>query len=326
LSFIGDDPTTGVTRFNFGTLYLCDGIDLIPVVIGLFAFAEMLSLIKERRGLVDVELGQAKAGLVWQGIVDNLRHWWLVVRSSVIGVIVGFVPGLGGEVAGWIAYGHAVQTSKRREEFGKGRVEGVIAPEAANNAKEGGALIPTVVFGIPGSSGMAILLGAFTILGLTPGRPMLSEQLPMTLTIVWTLAIANLFAALQCILLANPLARIATIRPTIIVPAVVVVAALGAYAVDYNVASVVVAVVFGILGYYMRKFGYSRATLTIGLVLGRIAETNYNLARSAFGWGFLLRPITAGLLALVVAVVIWGIVAERRRLRGEGGVVGSAVR
>ncbi|MBC7343636.1 MAG: tripartite tricarboxylate transporter permease, partial [Clostridia bacterium] len=210
ISFIGNDPSTGINRFSFGTTYLFDGIDLIPVVIGLFAFSEMLTLIKERRGIVQAEIvARATAAGILQGILDNLRHWWLLLRCSVLGTFLGFIPGIGGEVAGFIAYGHAVQSSKNPEEFGQGRVEGVIAPESANNSKEGGALIPTLAFGIPGSSGMAILLGAFLILGLEPGPSMLKENLPMTLVIVWTLAFANLFAALICLGLANPLARIA---------------------------------------------------------------------------------------------------------------------
>lgn len=318
ISFIGNDPSTGINRFSFGTTYLFDGIDLIPVVIGLFAFSEMLTLIKERRGIVQAEIvARATAAGILQGILDNLRHWWLLLRCSVLGTFLGFIPGIGGEVAGFIAYGHAVQSSKNPEEFGQGRVEGVIAPESANNSKEGGALIPTLAFGIPGSSGMAILLGAFLILGLEPGPSMLKENLPMTLVIVWTLAFANLFAALICLGLANPLARIARLRPSIIVPVVLVVASLGAYAVDYNIASILVAVVFGFLGYEMRKFGYSRATLTIGLVLGGIAETNYNLSMTLYGVNFLTRPITLCLLVLVAVLVVWAMVREARKGRNH---------
>lgn len=305
LSFIGDDPSTGVIRFNFGTTYLMDGLDLVPVVIGMFAFSEMLLLIKEKKGIIDIQVEKASFASVWEGCLDCFRHFWLLVRTSIIGTFVGMVPGLGGTVASFIAYGHAKQTEKNPETFGTGRVEGVIAPEAANNSKEGGQLVPTIAFGIPNTSGMALLLGALMILGLTPGPKMLKEELPMTLVIVWTLAIANLFAAAQVVLLANPMAKIATIRPSILIPAVLAVSSLGAYAVTNTFGSVVVAGLFGVVGYELKKFGFSRATLIIGLVLGSIAEKNYNLSMLLFGPSFVFRPITLVLLLGVGVLLVW---------------------
>ena len=140
---------------------------------------------------------------VWQGILDVHRHWWLTVKCSLIAVYIGFLPGLGGVASAFFTYGYAQRISKHPETFGKGNVEGVIAPEAANNAKEGGALIPTIGFGIPGSSGMAILLGAFLILGITPGPKMLERHLPVVFAMAWTVAIANIIGAGQTLLLQN---------------------------------------------------------------------------------------------------------------------------
>ncbi|MDO9065455.1 MAG: tripartite tricarboxylate transporter permease, partial [Chloroflexota bacterium] len=174
-SFIGDDPSTGVLRYTFGQTFLQDGLELVAVLIGLFAFAEMLLLIKDKKGIVEYELTKASFAQVWEGCLDCFRHFGLLVRTSLIGTLVGLVPGLGGTVASFIAYGHAVQTSKKGAPFGSGRIEGVIAPEAANNSKEGGNLVPTIAFGIPSNASMALVLGALMILGLSPGPKMLKE-------------------------------------------------------------------------------------------------------------------------------------------------------
>lgn len=303
-SFVGDDPSTGVLRYTFGQTFLQDGLDLVAVLIGLFAFSEMLVLIKGKKGFVEYGVTKSSFASVWEGCLDCFRHFGLLVRSSLIGTLVGLVPGLGGTVASFVAYGHAVQTSKKGAPFGTGRIEGVIAPEAANNSKEGGNLVPTIAFGIPSNSSMALILGALTILGLSPGPKMLREELPMTLVIIWTLGIANLFAAAQIILLANPLAKLAAIRASIMVPSVLALSAMGAYATTNSFSSLVVAGFFGILGYQMQRNGYSRATMIIGVVLGKIAEQNYNLSMVLFGPGFVFRPITLAILATVAAVLI----------------------
>jgi putative tricarboxylic transport membrane protein len=306
-SFIGDDPSTGVLRYTFGQTWLMDGLDLVPVLIGLFAFSEMLLLIKDKKGIVDYSVQKASFKQVWQGCTDCFVHWGLMVRASILGTLVGLVPGLGGAVASFVAYGHAVQSSKviPGQPFGSGRIEGVIAPEAANNSKEGGNLVPTIAFGIPSNGSMALVLGALTIIGLSPGPKMLGEQLPMTLVVVWTLGIGNLLAAAQIILLANPLAKLASVRASIVVPCVLAVAAMGAYTGTNTFASLAVAGFFGILGYIMKRSGYSRATLIIGVVLGKVAEKNYNLSMLLFGPTFVFRPITLIILALVAALLIF---------------------
>ncbi len=313
ISFVGADKTTGFVRFAFGSLYLRDGLDLVPVVIGVFAFSEMLRLIREKKGIVDVTIAKASFADVWEGCLDCFRHWWLMVRSSIIGTFIGIVPGLGGTVSSFVTYAHAVQTEPHPETFGTGRVEGVIAPEAANNAKEGGNLIPTIAFGIPNNSSMALILGALMILGLTPGPKMLTEQLNMTLVVVWTLAIANVVAALQIILLANPMAKLATIRPSVIVPAVLAISAMGAYAVSNSIENVIVAGIFGLVGYEMKRLRFSRATMIIGLVLGRTAEKNYSIAMDLFGPAFVFRPITLTLLAAVGLLIVWVTVKGMRK-------------
>jgi putative tricarboxylic transport membrane protein len=317
LSFVGNDPATGMQRFTFGQLYLFDKLDVIPVLIGIFGFATMLGLIKDKKGIVDYAIQKASFAQVWEGCLDCFRHWGLLVRSSLLGTLVGLVPGLGGAVASFVAYGHAVQSSKKGAPFGTGRIEGVIAPEAANNSKEGGNLVPTIAFGIPSNASMAIILGALTILGLTPGPKMLKEELPMTLVVVWTLALGNMLAAAQIILFANPLAKLAAVRASIIVPSVLAVAALGAYSSTNSFSGVAIAGIFGIVGYQMIRHDFSRATLIIGLVLGRIAERNYNLSMLLFGPGFVFRPVTLAILFLVAVVLILLTVKGFVKKKGE---------
>lgn len=303
VSLIGYDPITGVVRYSFGTLYLYDGIDLIPVIMGLFAITEMIAL-AVKGGTIQQEVTIEGGSGVLDGVKDVFRNWWLTLRCSSIGSFIGMIPGLGGTVACFVAYGHAVQSSKHPEKFGTGVVEGVIAPEAANNAKEGGSLIPTLGFGIPGSSGMAILLGAFLIIGIQPGPEMLTTKLNITFLMVWTVAIANIFGALLALLVAKRLVKIAQVRASLLVPIVVIIALVGSYTVDYSFNSLIVTVIFGIIGYQMKKYNFSRAVFIIGLVLGNIAEKNFHLSVMLYGGSFMMRPITLVLLALTIITLV----------------------
>ena len=170
LSFVGAEPQTGMPRFSMGQIFLWDGIDVITAVLAIFAVPECLVLAGNRT-MSSAVSGRVRYGLseLLDGVADVGRHWGLTLRTSFIGAVIGLIPGLGGDVASWMCYGHAVQTSQTPERFGTGAVEGVIGPEAANNSKEGGSLLPTLFFGIPGSSGMVLMLGAFIVLGVQPG-------------------------------------------------------------------------------------------------------------------------------------------------------------
>lgn len=300
LSLVGFDPMTGIVRYDFNWLYLWEGIDLVPVVIGLFAVAEVIEMAVKGGGLLDAGV-VAVAKDARLGVFEALRRWWLVLRCSFMGTTIGFIPGLGGDVATFLAYGHAMQSSRNPERFGKGAIEGVIAPLSAVNAKEGGALIPTVAFGIPGSAGMAILLGAFYIVGLQAGPEMLNTQKPFLFSMVWTLIIANLVASGLVLLVANRLAVLTTLRGSILVPMILVFAMLGAFSTSADVGNIILSLGLGFLGYEMKRQGYSRACLIIGLVLGKITEQNLNLSMRLYGWEFLLRPIT---LLILLAIII----------------------
>ncbi|MBT4941311.1 MAG: tripartite tricarboxylate transporter permease [Rhodospirillaceae bacterium] len=184
MSTVGYGETMPVPRFNFGLDYLLDGLPLIPVVLGLFAIPELIELAVKNTSISSVPREEAVGGNMYEGVKDACREWWLAVRCAIIGTYVGILPGLGGAIVDWVAYGHAVQSSKDKSQFGEGDIRGVIAPEAANNAIKGGALVPTVAFGIPGSLGAAILLGALLIQGIQPGPDMLTTKLDITFSLV----------------------------------------------------------------------------------------------------------------------------------------------
>jgi putative tricarboxylic transport membrane protein len=316
LSLFGEDPSTGVIRYSFGSLYLYEGMRQIPVVLGIFAVAEMIHLGVNGADVIDAKYLEVKDS-VWDGIRDVHRHWWLTVKSSLIAVWIGFLPGLGGVASSFFTYGFAQRISKHPETFGHGNVEGVIAPEAANNAKEGGALIPTIGFGVPGSSGMAIILGAFLILGVTPGPKMLNQHLPVVFAMGWTLAIANVIGAAVTLVFAQWMAKAASVRSGILVPIILVFIAMGSYTASNSIGDLLVTLIFGILGYFTKVYDYPKAPFVLGLVLGRIAEGNFNLSYDLYGLGFITRPITFVIFLMVVWALADPIIKHYRKKREE---------
>ena len=303
LSFVGMEMASGTLRYTFGQLYLWDGLPIIPAVIGLFAIAEMMLLLRKGEAIASSDMSQEGGGTL-RGMLDVFRNFRTTLMSSIIGVIVGLMPGLGGETAQYLAYSQAARMSKNRDNFGKGEIEGVIAADAATNSKDGGTLIPTLLFGIPGSAPTALLLSAFIMFGIQPGRSMLDEHLDFTWFLIWVLIFSGLSASILCLSFSGLLARLTYIRPNLIVAPVLVVALFGAYATNKHVGDLLVALSFGVLGYYMEKFGYSRATLVIALVLGPLLERNFLLAMQIYGGSFIFRPIVLGLLIVSLLVVV----------------------
>jgi TctA family transporter len=248
--------------------------------------------------------------------LDTFRHFWLVVRCSAVGVFVGILPGAGGGVAQWMAYAHAVQSAKDaadRSRFGSGDVRGVLGPGAANNSKEGGDLIPTIAFGVPGSGAMAILLGAFLIMGLHPGPDMLSKHLAVTYSMVWTLVIANVIAVLLSLAFLPYLARVTSIRGSLILPFLVLLVFIGSYTANRQIADLIVTLGFGALGYLMMRFGWPRAPLVLGFVLGKLAETYLFISVARYGFTWLQQPLVLVLIGLTVLVIVFPYLQERRR-------------
>lgn len=300
LGSVGGAPATGEFRMIFNVDYLYDGVPLVVVGLGLFAFPEIVDLLRRNQSIS----GGAKLGAGWfDGIKDWWRNWFLSVRCAGIGCIVGAIPGLGGSVVDWIAYGHAVQTSKDASKFGKGDIRGVIAPESANNAKEGGALLPTLLFGIPGSGSMAVFLGGMVLIGIEPGPSMVGADLGVTYSIIWSLALANVLGAGLCIALAQPISRLTTIPFQLLAPFMITVICFAAFQATRDLADLVALLVLGVLGVLMKRFGWPRPALLIGFVLAPQAETYFYQAVQFHSWGFLTRPgvlIIAGLTALSI--------------------------
>src|SRR5262249_44089403 len=290
IAMIGTDPQTGTLRWTFDFLYLWDGVPLVPVVLGLFALPELCDLAVARSSIAADTKYNATSGM-WQGAKDCFIHWWLVLRCSWIGSAFGAVPGIGGAVIDWLAYGHAVRTEKgAAQSFGKGDVRGVIAAESANNAREGGALVPTVAFGVPGSAGMAILLGAFLIHGLVPGPEMLTKHLDLTYSMVWSIAIANILGSGLCFAFSGQLAKVATLRYTLFMPGVLSLIYIGAFEASRNWGDVASLIFFGMLGWAMKHFKWPRPPFVLGFILGDVIERYMFISIQRYGAGWMLRP------------------------------------
>ena len=320
ISFVGMDPQTGVVRYAFNQLYLFDGINIVTIVIGIFAMAEVIEMGIKGGSIAHTRAEDVKGAGVWQGIKDTFIHWKLTLRCSVIGSVIGMIPGLGGEAASWICYGHAVQTAKDPQRYGKGAVEGVLAPEAANNSKEGGGLIPTVAFGVPSSGSMAILLGAFSVVGLVPGQEMLTKHLDLVFSMVWVLAFANIIGVLMCLTFVKPLAKITFVKISAVIPFILAFALLGSFLATNNFGDLIVTFIFGLVGYGMKVFHYPRGPMTLGIVLGKLSENYLHLSINLYGIYFLLRPITLVFMAIIVATILYQMHRKRKMEKlQEGG-------
>ncbi len=314
LSTIGYAQDAAIPRYWMGNTYLLDKLPLIPVVLGLFALPELIDLAAKDRPIAHVTRTGANWNKLIQGIGDAFRNWWLAVRCSAIGVYIGMIPGVGGAVVDWIAYGHALQSTKNTETYGTGDVRGVIAPEAANNAVRGGSLIPTVAFGVPGSAMNALLLGALLIQGLQPGKPMLTTDLPITFAMIWNIALANIIAAALLMVLANQIARLSFVSGHLIVPCVILFVFMGAWLSLAEIGDWISLMVFGALGYLMKLGGWPRPPVVLAFILGSLMENSFLLSWKIHeGLGWIDRPIVVVILALVAATLIFSIRRNRRR-------------
>ncbi len=302
LSAIGAAPASSEYRFTFGEAYLSGGISLVVVILGLFAIPELIELIRENRQLAS-KAGSLTAGR-FQGALEVFRHKWLVLRSSLIGVVLGAIPGLGGSAATWIVYGLTVQSYKDKSGFGKGDIRGVIGPESANNSNDGGSMMPTLLLGIPGGAGTAILLGGLIMIGVQPGPRLVEQQPSMILVVVWTLVIANILGTALCFLMSKRIARLTLVRPGRLVPFIFIAIVLASFQANRHIGDLITLLVAGLLGWFMVKADWPRAPFIIGLVLGPLAEGYLWISASRYGWEFLVRP---GVLALAVltAAIVW---------------------
>lgn len=319
IAMIGSDPQTGTLRWTLDSLYMWDGLPLVPVTLGLFALPELADLAIARRSIAANGQSDATSGQ-WQGVKDAFKHKWLVVRVAWLGAALGAIPGIGAAIVDWIAYGHAARTEKGASEtFGKGDIRGVLASEGSNNAKEGGALVPTIAFGVPGSASMAILLGAFMIHGLVPGPDMLNKNLGVTYSMVWSVALANILGAGLCFMFSNQFAKIARIRFAVMMPLILTVVIIGAFQGSRQWGDLFALLFFGVLGWVMKRMGWPRPPVILGVVLGDIVERYLFISIARYDTDWLWRPV----VTIMFALSIFGLMRPLlREFKSAGGAIG----
>lgn len=317
---IGYDQIHGTVRYTFGIEYLWDGVHLVPALIGLFAVAEMINLwvtggsVAKREAVMPVTH-------MFEGLIETFRHWPTVIRGSLIGTVIGAIPGVGGVVAAFLSYSVTVQVSKDPDSFGKGNIQGVIAPEAAINAKDGSTLIPTLAFGIPGSAEMAVFLGILVLHGMQPGPLILTEHQTEIYGLVWALTASCILASMVGLLCVRPLTMVTLIPARILVPVVLCIALAGSWAVDQTIENVIVTAAFALIGYAMIRFDYPRLPMVIALVLGGNVERNFHqsMAMSNNDWSiFAVRPVSAVLVFLIVAALLFSPLRSLTKRVGNG--------
>lgn len=316
VSLVGVDSILGSERYTFGSVYLLDGISFVPVMVGLFALTELTSMVIE--GGTVAKAGKLE-GSLWDGFWGTFRYPFALTQSTAVGAFLGMIPGIGATAANFLAYGIAMRSSKHPETFGKGAPEGVIAPEASNNSCIPTSLIPALTLGIPGGATAAILLVAVTLQGLRPG-PMLFTSNP---TLVWGffmgLLVGAIMATVLYLIMIPWFALITLVKIELMAPMLLIVTLFGAYANDRSMMDVVVAIVFGLFGYFARRHGYPLISLVIGLILGKLAEGSFHQALMISDHDysvFITRPLSAAIFAICVALVVWPGVKKRL---GHGG-------
>lgn len=314
LGCIGMDPMDGIPRFTFGILDLFSGIDILPALIGLFALTEVFSKTES------LKRGQKEEVLPSDRVLPKFKEYWkrkgILLKSSIIGTIVGAVPGTGPAIAAWLSYNEAKRGSKEPEKFGNGSEEGIIACEAANNAVTGGAIIPLITLGIPGDAVTAVLLSALLIQGLTPGPMMIVNNYDIVTTILWILIIANCLMLVFGLFGSKYFSKILSIPSTILTPIICVLCVAGGFSVGNSTFDCLLALILGIIGYGFMKFGFPVAPMVLGMVLGPIIEPYFRLALISSDMDpmiFIKSPLSCLFLILTV-ILTWSM-----QRKGKGG-------
>lgn len=305
---IGIDIITGYPRYTFGSVSLESGVSLIPALIGLFSLSQVLIMLEQKVFSRQESIKEQLLGKVLPTIEEFKRIFATILRSSGLGVLVGILPGAGGDVGSWIGYNEAKRFSKRKEEFGKGSIEGLAGSETANNAVTGGALIPLMTLGIPGSSTTAVLLGGLMIQGLVPGNELFSTNAHYSYAIIIGFIIANILMGIVGLLGAKYFIKVLNVPQNILIPIIIIFCVVGSYAINHNVFDIWVMLIFGIMGYLLRKSGFSTAPVILGMILGPIAEKSLGqaivMAQGNFFSYLLSRPISVIFMILIVLAII----------------------
>lgn len=318
IALIGIDPIGGVERFTFNSIELMNGINFIPIMIGAFALGEVLSQVASKHSSKTlVQKEQPKLSGI--KIKEFMVYRWVALKSAVIGTIIGILPGTGGSIASFVSYGVAAKTSKNPEKFGKGAEEGVVAPETANNAAGGGAMIPTLVLGIPGSPTTAIILAALALQGLQPGPQLMVDQPILLYCIFFAMLIASILTFIGGRLGVQAFTVLLKLPYPILATFIITLSILGSYAVDNNIFNVWVMLAFGIVGYLMKKYDFSPAALVLGLVLGPMMEEAFRrqlLVTDGNYLSFITQPISLIILLIAIGSLLFPLLKINKKLAG----------
>ena len=301
ISTIGFQTSTGEPRFTLGSVYLYDGVEIVVIVMGLFAMPVLLELAtSEQTILLPGKESQAGYRGMLQGARDVIHHWWLFLRCTLIGYIVGVIPGIGGETAIWASLAHAKQTSKHPETFGTGNVEGVIGPESANNSKVAGDLLTTLAFGIPGSGIMVFLLAGMILVGIQPGPKMLTEHSALSFSLLQTVAFSNVMAGIVCFIFAPYLVKLTKVSSVYLFCFITPLVLISVYARNLVATDMLLLLATCGIGVCLDKYGYIKAALVLGFILGRLFESYLFLSINLFGPLFVFSSPISWILVLCV--------------------------
>jgi TctA family transporter len=306
LGTVGTSTIAPAPRFDLGLLYLFDGLPLLPTLIGIFALPEMIDLMMRNEPIS--QPGSVSNRQVFEGARYGVRQWPMTVRQSVFGVFLGAVPGIGSAVVDWLAYALGVALAKDKSGFGRGRIDGVLFAESAQNAKEGGQIIPTLAFGVPGGTSWAIVLVAMTAYGVVPGLGMLDpkQHLNVTMSMVATLALGNLFMTLLALGATGQMAKLTLIPYSLLASALVPLMFISAYQSNQSWGDILIVLISGVLGLAMKWFGWPRPPLVLGFILGPVIESNLWPAVQIWGvLGILARPVTLVLAMVGIASALY---------------------
>ena len=322
LSMIGIDPILGSLRFTFNNINLMAGISTIPALIGFFSIPQIVKACTDKPKQINTKI---KIREFVPGLKDIWKHKLCILRSSIIGTVIGMIPATGGNIAAFISYDQAKRFSKKKEEFGKGAVEGIIASEAANNGVAGGALVPMLTLGIPGDSITAVMLGGLMLHGITPGPKIFTEHVDVVYGIFVCLLIATIIMVLVQSVGIKGFVQVLRVNPVYLTPILVVLSMIGAFALRKNFFDVIVALILGLIGYLMTKAEFPMAPAVLGLVLGSIFEGEFRRAMSVAQGdisSFFTRPVSCVIIALSVIVLVWNGISHFRKSR-SGQEIGN---
>ncbi|MDF2581358.1 MAG: transporter, partial [Mycobacterium sp.] len=324
LATVGRDSFSGASRFTFDSLQLADGIDFVVVAMGLFGVGEILYNLEQRHGKTHVP---AKVGNVWPSRKDLRQSSGAIGRGSLIGFVLGVLPGGGATLSSIVAYATEKRRSKTPERFGRGAIEGVAAPESANNAAATSSFIPLLTIGLPANASMAMLFGALLILGISPGPQLVDEHPDVFWGVINSMYIGNILLLILSIPLVGLFVRILRVRPAILAPITALITILGVYTINNSVFDIFVMLAFGIVGYLMKKAGFDPGPMVLAFVLGTIIEASTRRSLLIFDGdptGFLTRPISGGILAIFLLLVLLPVIKYVRHKRAADSAPAKA--